>query len=82
MPDVYGHAKDFFDAGVAHGKENKKRGLIQYVNGGSEKPQPGDLLVFDGSYGHVAIVSAVEEDEVEVIQQNIFMRPREKLLLE
>lgn len=81
MPDVYGHAKDFFDKKVAHGKVNKKRALVQYANGGDEKPQPGDLLVFDGSYGHVAIVTRVGHDKVEVIQQNIFMRPRQSFPL-
>ena len=34
----------------------------------------GDLVILDGwrgnAYGHVAIVSAVQDDELEVIQQN------------
>ena len=77
MPDGFGHAKDFFDPGVKHGKLNKRRGLLQFVNGGNERPQPDDILVFGGQYGHVAIVIDVTEEEVKVIQQNIFLRPRE-----
>ena len=38
------------------------------------KPEIGDLIIFDGSvfnsYGHVAIISNVTENEIEVIQQN------------
>lgn len=37
-------------------------------------PQIGDIVVFDGylfnPYGHVAIISAVGTNEVELIQQN------------
>lgn len=77
MPDGFGHAKDFFDLKVQHGQLNKRRGLLQFVNGGDEKPRPDDILVFGGKYGHVAIVTRVSDDELEVIQQNIFMKPRE-----
>jgi surface antigen len=41
-----------------------------------EKPKTGDILVFGGEYGHVAIVTKVTGNEVEVIQQNIYMSPR------
>lgn len=74
MPDSYGHARDFFDPNVKDGAFNKKRALLQYTNPSSVKPQVGDLLIFDGHagnpYGHVAIVSAVYEKEIELIQQN------------
>lgn len=74
MPDSYGHAKDFFDVRVADGQENKKRGLNQYTNPSQTKPQVSDLLIFAGTvfnrYGHVAIISAVTEDKIEIIQQN------------
>lgn len=74
MPDSYGHAKSFFDKQVADGKLNKARDLGQFENGSSFKPEVGDLLVFDGHvfnrYGHVAIVSKVEDGMVEIIQQN------------
>jgi hypothetical protein len=74
MPDSYGHAKQFFDAALADGARNTKRDLFQYANGGQSKPRPDDLLVFGPSllnrYGHVAIVSAVNDTEVEIVQQN------------
>ena len=74
MPDSYGHAVDFFDRGLSDGKLNSRRGLIQYSNPGTSMPQPGDLVVVDGNslnpYGHVAIVSAVDLNGVEFIQQN------------
>ncbi|MBZ4041350.1 CHAP domain-containing protein [Flavobacterium hibisci] len=74
MPDAYGHAKDFFDPKVKDGELNLKRDLIQYANPGKTKPQIGDLVIFSGSvlnrFGHVAIISQVFENEVEIIQQN------------
>ena len=74
MPDSYGHAKDFFDPSVRDGAENPARGLIQYHNPGGSAPEVDDLLIYDATafnpYGHVAIVSAVEGDEIEIIQQN------------
>lgn len=74
MPDVYGHAKDFFDKKIADGKMNKKRNLIQYTNPSQTMPKVGDLLIFDATpynkYGHVAIISAVTENDIEIIQQN------------
>lgn len=74
MPDSYGNAKDFFDSSVLDGTLNKKRNLIQNTNPSRYKPLVGDLVVFDGHtgnrYGHVAIISNVFVNEVEIIQQN------------
>lgn len=74
MPDSYGNAKDFFDKSLKDGELSKKRDLIQYTNPSKEKPCVGDLVVFDGSagnpYGHVAIISKVTPQTIEVIQQN------------
>lgn len=74
MPDSYGHAKDFYDATVASGNLNKKRNLIQYKNGEGAKPKPDDLLIMDKTsfnpYGHVAIISKVSDEEIEIVQQN------------
>ena len=74
MPDSYGHAKQFFDAALSDGAWNTKRGLFQYANGSQSRPRPDDLLVFGPSllnrYGHVAIVSAVNDTGVEIVQQN------------
>jgi len=48
-------------------------GLVSYKNGGTTAPQVGDILCFagnsDGS-GHVAIIRAVTDSWVTVIQQN------------
>lgn len=82
MPDVWGHAKEFFDPKVTHGMLNSRRGMIQYTNGGNEPPAPDDLLVFtDTEFGHVAIVSAVSGNSIEVVQQNIVGQPRQTFAL-
>jgi surface antigen len=79
MPDVYGNAKDFFDPKVSQGQLNSRRGLIQFRNGDTMKPEPDDLVVFtDTKYGHVAIVTEVSENYIEVIQQNIYGKSRER----
>jgi hypothetical protein len=74
MPDSYGHAKDFFDPAVADGGLNRSRGLLQFRNNGRSRPEVGDLLVLAGwrgnRFGHVAIISAVRDGEIEVVQQN------------
>jgi surface antigen len=82
MPDGMGHAKDFYDPKVNSGELNKQRGMIQYTNGSNEPPKTNDILVFGGKYGHVAIVTKVNSDNIEIIQQNIFMTPRESLPLQ
>lgn len=82
MPDVWGHARTFFDPEVSQGGLNPRRGLVQFRNGGAEPPRPDDLLVFtDTTYGHVAIVTAVRSDAVEVIQQNVVGRTRQAFVL-
>jgi surface antigen len=74
MPDAMGHAKDFFDRRLADGQLNPARNLVQHANGGSSPPQVDDLIVFDAHplnpYGHVAIVSEVGPDDIEIVQQN------------
>lgn len=74
MPDTYGDAKDYFDPNTQDGSLNKARNLFQYVNGSKSKPRPDDLVVFGptvfNAYGHVAIISQVTDNEVEIIQQN------------
>lgn len=74
MPDSWGHAKDFFEAGLSDGAFNSRRHLTQYTNPSRSKPQVGDLLVYGGShynsYGHVSIVSKVFANALEIIQQN------------
>lgn len=74
MLNSFGNAKDFFDSNLRDAKYNKKRDLTQYSNPSSSKPKIGDLLIFSGSifnkYGHVAIISNVKDNEIEIIQQN------------
>lgn len=74
MPHTWGHARDFYDSNVQDGEMNSERGLLQFKNGGSTRPKPDDLLVFAPTqwnhYGHVAIVSEVFEDQIEIAQQN------------
>jgi hypothetical protein len=74
MPDSYGHAKHFFNVAIKDGTLNPARGLIQFVNGGKSRPQVDDLVVFApwtlNRYGHVAIISAVDDTIIEVVQQN------------
>ncbi len=74
MPDSYGHAKDFFDKSIDDGKINPKRDLIQFTNPSADKPKENDLIVFGATnfnpYGHVAIISKVDDNKIEIIQQN------------
>lgn len=74
MPNSYGHAKDFFDVGVKDGSINKQRNLLQYENSSITKPRVDDLVVYSGTifneYGHVAIISKVTTNAIEIIQQN------------
>jgi surface antigen len=82
MPNVMGNAKDFFSFDTKQGEMNKDRGLIQYYNGGNVSPEADDLLVFtDGGYGHAAIITSVSANEIEVIQQNVFGKTRDKYKL-
>ena len=74
MPDSYGHAKDFFNKKLSDGALNQARNLRQFSNPSSSKPKVGDIVIFDGHlgnpYGHVAIVSDVSDESIEIIQQN------------
>jgi hypothetical protein len=74
MPNSYGHAKDFIHKGLKDGAVNKARNLLQFKNPSKSKPKVGDIIVYDGhvfnKFGHIAIISAVTDSEVEIIQQN------------
>jgi len=88
MPNSMGHAKEFFSSKLADGELNKERMLFQYRNGAGSSPATEDLIVFApwvlNRYGHVAIVSEVGPDFIEVIQQNAgpFGSTRERFPLE
>jgi surface antigen len=79
MPDSYGHAKDFFDSKLKDGQNNSRRNLVQYTNPGKTKPKEGDILIFKGKYGHVAIISKVTDTNIEIIQQNKGAKSRQKM---
>lgn len=85
MPDSYGHAKDFYNPILKDGEYNTKRGLIQFSNPSLVKPEVGDIIVFKpfifNPYGHVAIISDIQEDSIEIIQQNVWKKTREKIKL-
>jgi hypothetical protein len=74
MPDSHGNAKDFFNPALPDGGRNLQRDLLQFANGSPTRPKPDDLLIFGpwllNRYGHVAIISAVNDSEVEIVQQN------------
>lgn len=74
FPNSWGNAVDMYNKEIKNGKMNIDRGLLQFKNGEGEKPSVGDLIVFDGTmgntFGHVAIISKVTSDEIEIIQQN------------
>lgn len=83
MPNSYGHAKDFYNSKFDDGELNKDRNLIQYSNGSQTKPEVNDLVIFDGNvfnpYGHVAIISNVWDDEIEIVQQNVGKKSRDRI---
>ena len=74
MPDSYGHAVSFFDPALRDGQKNSQRMLLQFKNGSMLRPAVSDLIVFnmtdENPYGHVAIVSEVSNQQIEIIQQN------------
>ena len=81
MPNSYGHAKDFYDNETLDGELNKNRNLIQFNNPSLSKPKVNDIMVLDKStfnkFGHVSIVSKVNDNSIEVVQQNVFLNSRE-----
>lgn len=74
MPDAFGHARDFFDPTLADGAFNPRRALLQFRNGGHALPAVDDIVVYApwllNRFGHVAIVSRVDANGIEIIQQN------------
>ena len=62
----YGNAKDLLD-------NAPKANVDVYANGdAAHPPAPGDMIVWEnGSYGHVALVTAVHADGVDVLEQNV-----------
>jgi hypothetical protein len=85
MPNSYGHAKDFFDKSLGDSGFNAARGLMQYRNVRTFKPQVNDMIIYDAypgnPFGHIAIVSKIGNDYIEIVQQNIGKTTRKKISL-
>ena len=85
MPDPWGHAIDFFLPQLPDGGFNAGRGLRQFHNPSSSKPQVNDIIVFKGEagnpFGHIAIVSKVGPNYIEIVQQNVGKQTRDTLPL-
>lgn len=85
MPNSYGHAKDFFNPALKDNTKNKDRDLVQFTNGSQLKPEVNDLIIFDATifnrFGHVAIISKVNKNSIEVVQQNVGKESRESFKL-
>lgn len=77
-----GNAAQYFDA-----DNIRQTGLVANANGSTVEPQPNDILVFasptdaETRNGHVAIISAVAETFVEVVEQNWSPTGRARLAL-
>ena len=85
MPDSYGNAKEFFDTSLPDVAMNHERGLMQYRNVRNERPRLHDIIIYDAMednpFGHMGIVTKVDEDSIEYIQQNFGRKTRQKLKL-
>ena len=68
LPVQYGDAKTWY----TNLSSPLLKQLTRYDNGGTEPPRPGDIIVWDGYWGHVAIVKSVSDTEVSVIEQNMY----------
>ncbi|MEJ6680512.1 MAG: CHAP domain-containing protein [Flavobacteriales bacterium] len=87
--EIYGHkmlsdlgnAVDYYDESVPNGEFNFSRGLIQFKNNGASIPASGDILVFAGGYGHVAIVISANRSTIEIIQQNVNKKSRDEITI-
>lgn len=60
----YGNAKDL----LANAPKDK---VSVHMNGSGVAPVPGDMIVWTkGTYGHVALVTAVRADAIDILEQN------------
>ncbi len=79
MPNTWGHAREFFNMFLNDADLNTDRGLYQFRNGSSHKPRLDDIIVFSADqFGHVAIISEIGPDYIEVAQQNVSTYTRER----
>lgn len=85
MPNSYGHAKDFYDDSLGDVGFNQARGMWQYTNVREEMPQVDDILVYGphtgNPFGHVALITKVEDNYIELVHQNKGTKSRQKIKL-
>lgn len=82
MTNVWGHASQYFKKSLADGARNIDKGLLQFSNPSKSPIELDDIIIWGGQYGHVAIVSKIEEDFIEVVQQNVGTNTRMKISLD
>lgn len=86
MSDSSGKAKDFYDSSLKDGERNLKRDLVQYSNPSSYPIKEGDIIIFKPTFynpfGHVAIISKVKDNSIEIIQQNCWKTTRKNIEIE
>jgi len=74
MSNTFGHAKNFYNHDLKNGQKNTGRNLTQYANKSKSKLKINELVIMKGhtcnKYGHLVIVSKVNDNEIEIVQQN------------
>ena len=81
FPNQNGNARDFYDSSLGDGELNSSNGLIQCSNPSRYKPGIGEILIFDGFYGHVGIISEVSDSYIDIVQQNVGLTTRSRYSL-
>ena len=72
--DAMGVKHEWTGNAITYYDNAAEKGLIRYPNGSSVAPKPDDILVFDvlnDTWGHVAIITEVGDDYVNIIEQNV-----------
>jgi len=81
MPNTQGNAIDYIDSKLEDAEFNRERGLNQFSNPSKSAPKIGEIVVFNEGFGHLAIVSKVFENKIEIIQQNVGYSTRDYINL-
>lgn len=78
--------KELYNHNLKDGEFNELAMLTQYSNPSNHPIKEGDILVFKPNFynsdGHVAIISKVSGDKLEIVQQNCWKSTRKELKLE
>ncbi|MHB8878944.1 MAG: CHAP domain-containing protein, partial [Myxococcaceae bacterium] len=62
----YGNAKDLLNNAPSASVD------VRWNGDGEDPPVPGDMVVWrSGTYGHVALVTAVRSGEIDIVEQNV-----------